>query len=119
MDSPGTKGPVGAKVWRQEKACSVGDSSGDLNLGVVRKGLDWKVKQEAPLYWDVENMLFLLWSLQKLQEAGSINTALNTMNVRKWLAQGSQGQEATRAGIQSRIPEPVLFPCKCCFPDSF
>lgn len=30
-----------------------------------------------------------------------------------------RGQEVMRAGIQSRIPEPVLFPCKCCFPDSF
>lgn len=29
-----------------------------------------------------------------------------------------KGQEVMRAGMRSRIPEPVLFPCKCCFPDS-
>lgn len=40
VDSPGTKGPAGAKVWRQEKTRNVGDSSGDLNLGVVRKACE-------------------------------------------------------------------------------
>lgn len=53
------------------------------------------MKQEAPLDWDVENMLFLLWSvLQKLQEVGSINAASNTVNMRKWLAQGPGSDES-------------------------